>query len=72
MLTLTKGTGLSGKNRWVGYFLVIEIASMLSVYGYENWHKMTGLKIILIIGNLFILGYLMQAMRQDKKNSGNS
>ena len=62
-----EGTGLWLRKRWAEWFVVIMTASLLPLEGYEIWHKITLAKVALTIGNLIILGYLIQVIRRKTK-----
>jgi uncharacterized membrane protein (DUF2068 family) len=66
-LFTTEGTGLYLRKRWAEYFVVIVTGSLLPLEGYEIWHKVTLLKILLTAGNLIILGYLIYVIRRNRK-----
>jgi uncharacterized membrane protein (DUF2068 family) len=66
-LFATEGTGLYLRKRWAEWFVVIVTGSLLPLEGYEIWHRVTILKILLTAGNLLILGYLIYVIRRKKK-----
>jgi uncharacterized membrane protein (DUF2068 family) len=66
-LFATEGTGLYLRKRWAEYFVVIITGSLLPLEGYEIWHKVTWLKILLTVVNLMILGYLIAVIRRKRK-----
>jgi uncharacterized membrane protein (DUF2068 family) len=53
---------------WAACFVCIFTGSLLPLEAYEIWHEVTVLKILLTIGNLFILGYLIYVIRRKQKN----
>jgi len=63
-----EGTGLYLKKRWAEYFVVIMTASLLPLEGYEIWHRVTAVKILLTLGNLMILGYLVYIIRRKNED----
>ncbi len=62
-----EGTGLFLRKRWAEWFVVIMTGSLLPLEAYEIIHKVTLAKIALTVGNLIILGYLIQVIRRKKK-----
>jgi uncharacterized membrane protein (DUF2068 family) len=62
-----EGTGLYLRKRWAEWFVVIMTGSLLPLEFYEIVHKVTLAKIALTVGNLIILGYLIQVIRRKQK-----
>jgi uncharacterized membrane protein (DUF2068 family) len=62
-----EGTGLYLRKRWAEWFVVIITGSLLPLEGYEIWHRVTVLKILLTAGNIIILGYLIYVIRNKEK-----
>jgi uncharacterized membrane protein (DUF2068 family) len=63
----TEGVGLFLRKRWAEWFVVIVTGSLLPLEIYEIIHKISALKIALILVNLLILGYLITVIRRKKK-----
>ena len=63
----TEGTGLFLRKRWAEWFVVIVTGSLLPLEVYEIVHKVSVLKITLILINLLILGYLIVVVRRKQK-----
>ena len=62
-----EGTGLYLRKRWAEWFVVIMTGSLLPLEFYEIVHRVTLAKIALTVGNLIILGYLIQVIRRKQK-----
>ena len=58
-IVITEGTGLALRKRWAEYFTIIVTASFLPLEIYEIMHRVTPVKIIVMILNLLILAYLV-------------
>lgn len=54
-----EGTGLYLQKRWGEWMVVIITGSLLPVEIYEIVHRVTALKVLFMIGNLIIVGYLI-------------
>lgn len=63
----TEGVGLYLKKRWAEYLVIVITGSLLPVEGYELWHSVNWFKIVIIIGNLGILGYLIHVVTTKNK-----
>ena len=58
-IVMTEGTGLALRKRWAEFFTIIVTASFLPLEIYEITHRVTAAKIVVLILNLLILGYLV-------------
>lgn len=67
-IVLTEGTGLALRKRWAEYFTIIITSSFLPLEIFEIAHRVTGVKIVVMILNLLILGYLVA--RVSRKPAG--
>jgi len=63
-IVLTEGTGLALRKRWAEYFTIIVTASFLPLEVYELAHRVTPVKIVVMVINLLILGYLIRRVRR--------
>lgn len=63
----TEGTGLFLRKRWAEWFVVIVTGSLLPLEAYELFHRVSLLKMILIVVNLLILGYLIIVIRRKQR-----
>jgi uncharacterized membrane protein (DUF2068 family) len=63
----TEGIGLYLKKRWAEYLVVIVTATLLPVEIYELCVSVNVIKVVVFIGNLAILGYLIQVLRRNGK-----
>ncbi len=64
-----EGTGLYLRKGWAEWFVVIMTGSLLPLEIYEIAHKITLAKIVLMVGNLIILGYLIRVIRRKRPAS---
>jgi uncharacterized membrane protein (DUF2068 family) len=58
-IVLTEGTGLALHKRWAEYFTIIATGSFLPLEVYELAHRVTPIKIVVMLINLAILAYLI-------------
>ena len=66
----TEATGLALHKRWAEYFTIVVTASFLPLETLELVHRVTAIKISVMIINLAILGYLIvRVIRQRKAKS---
>jgi uncharacterized membrane protein (DUF2068 family) len=71
VIVLTEGTGLALRKPWAEYFTIIVTASFLPLEVYELIHGVSPTKILVMIINLAILGYLIGRVRKAwKEKSG--
>jgi len=66
-LFATEGLGLYFRKRWAEYLVVVVTASLLPLEIYEVLHAISWPKVVLLIGNLAILGYLIRVIRRHGK-----
>jgi uncharacterized membrane protein (DUF2068 family) len=71
-IVLTEGTGLALRKPWAEYFTIIVTASFLPLEIYEMTHGMSPTKIIVMIINLAILGYLFARVRKARTEKANA
>jgi uncharacterized membrane protein (DUF2068 family) len=73
-IELTEAVGLTLRKRWAEYFVVIATASFLPLEVIEICHKVSPVKIVMMIVNLLILGYLFVRLRKTpgEKSGQNS
>lgn len=69
-IVLTEGTGLALRKHWAEYFTIIVTASFLPLEVYELAHRVTPVKIGVMVINLAILGYLIARVRGKSGNAG--
>jgi uncharacterized membrane protein (DUF2068 family) len=63
----TEGTGLFLRKRWAEWFVVIVTSTLLPLEIYEIFHRVSVLKIVVLAGNLAIIGYLIVVIRRKQK-----
>lgn len=63
-LFLTEGVGLSLRQRWAEWLTVVATASFIPIEIYEVLHHCNALKVLLLIGNSAIVGYLVTLLRR--------
>lgn len=66
-MLLTEGFGLAFGQRWAEYFTIIATSSFIPLEIYEIFHHTTAIKIILIVINLVVVGYLVWELRRDRE-----
>jgi uncharacterized membrane protein (DUF2068 family) len=64
---LTEGIGLLLRQRWAEWFTVITTSSFVPIEIYELWKHLSWLKLILLLANLAIVGFLIWRLRQPHK-----
>ena len=72
-LFLVEGIGLYLEQRWAEYLTIVATASLLPVEIYELVDKVSILKIVLLVVNLLIIGFLILNIRRNpgpKRNPG--
>jgi uncharacterized membrane protein (DUF2068 family) len=62
-LFLTEGVGLWLMRRWAEWLTVIITSSLVPVEVYEIYHRPTPIKVLVLIINLAIVGYLLYRIR---------
>ncbi len=68
-LFMTEGVGLWLLKRWAEWLTVILTASLLPLEVYELHHHLTIAKILILIFNLAIVGYLAWRIRSESSRS---
>ena len=63
-VVMTEGTGLALRKRWAEYFTIIVTASFLPLELVELAHRVTPVKIVVLLINLAILAYLVARLRR--------
>jgi uncharacterized membrane protein (DUF2068 family) len=63
-LLLTEGVGLLLRKRWAEYFTVIITASLMPLEIYELVEKFTATRVVVLILNAVIVGYLIVRLRR--------
>lgn len=71
-IVITEGTGLALRKRWAEYFTIIVTASFLPLEIYELAHRVTGMKIVILVINLAIVGYLIARVRKGPADQTSS
>ncbi len=64
LLFAVEGVGLLMRKRWAEYLTVATTALLLPLEIYEIIHRVTPMKIVVLIGNLFIVIYLIAQLRK--------
>ena len=67
-LFLTEGTGLLLRKRWAQYFTIIVTTSFLPVEVYEFARHASVAKLLVILLNVAIIGYLVVRLRRENKD----
>ncbi len=70
VLFIIEGIGLYMRKPWAEYFVIIVTGSLLPVEIYAICHKLEWWKMVALVGNLLILGYLVHRVRWDARNKG--
>ena len=65
-LFLTEGIGLWLVKRWAEWFTVIITSSLVPVEVYEIYRHPTPIKILVIIINIAVVGYLLYRIRSER------
>ncbi len=63
-LLLTEGTGLLLRKRWAEYFTIITTGGLIPLEIYELHKHVTPAKIVVLIVNVAIVGYLVMHLRK--------
>ena len=66
-LFLTEGVGLWLMRRWAEWLTVIITGSLVPVEVYQIYHRPTPIKILVLIINLAIVGYLLYRIRAGSR-----
>jgi uncharacterized membrane protein (DUF2068 family) len=66
-MLLTEGIGLAFGQRWAEYFTIIATSSFIPLELYEILRHTTLMKVILLLINLAVVGYLALELRRYKK-----
>lgn len=66
-LFLTEGIGLWLMKRWAEWFTVIITSSLVPVEVYECTHKLTAIKVALLLVNVAVVIYLIYRIKHDKR-----
>jgi len=67
-LFLTEGTGLLLRKRWAQYFTIIVTGSFLPLEVYEFARHASVAKLLVILLNVAIIGYLVVRLRRENKD----
>lgn len=65
-LFVIEGWGLWRERRWAEYLTVVVTSSLIPLEVWEIFHHFTWLKILALVLNLVIVGYLVYLLRQPK------
>jgi uncharacterized membrane protein (DUF2068 family) len=65
-LFLTEGIGLWLVKRWAEWFTVIMTSSLVPVEVYEIYRHPTAIKIVVLIINVAVVGYLLHRIRRER------
>jgi len=66
-LFAAEGIGLYLRKHWAEWLVVVVSASLLPLEIYEFFHKMAMWKLAAVVGNLFIVGYLIHRITLDAR-----
>ena len=66
---ITEGIGLVLRKRWAEYFTVISTAALLPLEGYEIYLRVRLAKIVVLVFNLAIVGYLIWRLWRTRKTA---
>jgi uncharacterized membrane protein (DUF2068 family) len=64
-LFLTEGIGLWLRKRWAEWLTVIITSTLVPLELYEIWRHITAMKIVALVINLAIVGYLIYCIRRE-------
>jgi uncharacterized membrane protein (DUF2068 family) len=64
---LTEGVGLFLEKRWAEWFSIIATASFIPIEILEVWKHLSILKIILVVANIGIVGFLISRLKKPMK-----
>ncbi len=65
-LFLVEGTGLWMRKRWAEWLTVILTSTLVPLEVYEIWRHVTAPKIVALLINLAIVGYLVYRIRREQ------
>jgi uncharacterized membrane protein (DUF2068 family) len=65
-LFLTEGIGLLRRKRWAEYFTVVVIGSFIPLEAFELLRRPDGMRLVLLLVNMMIVGYLASGMARDR------
>ena len=65
-LFLTEGIGLWMLKRWAEWFSVIITTSLVPVEVYEIYHHPSAIKVLVLIVNIAVVGYLLHRIHTDR------
>jgi uncharacterized membrane protein (DUF2068 family) len=69
-LFLIEGVGLWLVKRWAEWFSVIITSSLVPVEVYEIHRRPTALKVLALLINLAVVGYLLHRVRSERSEAG--
>ena len=69
-LFLTEGLGLAFRKRWAEYLTIASTAGLLPLEVYEIVKQVSWMKIIILIANIVIVGYLIRELKRNPKAHG--
>jgi len=67
-LFLTEGIGLWLVKRWAEWFTVIITSSLVPVEVYEIYRHPTAIKVLVLIINVAVVGFLLYRLRSERSN----
>jgi uncharacterized membrane protein (DUF2068 family) len=70
LLFAIEGVGLLMRKRWAEYLTVVTTALLLPLEVYEIIRKLSAIKILVFMGNLFIVVYLIVQLRKRPREEG--
>jgi uncharacterized membrane protein (DUF2068 family) len=68
LLFLTEGTGLFFEKKWAEYLTVIATSSLVPLEVYELVKEFSAVKLLILILNLAIVGFLIVMLRRQRKS----
>lgn len=66
-LFLLEGTGLALAKRWAEYLTIITTASLMPVELYEIYVRTTWPRVVVLLVNILVVGYLVLELKRTKK-----
>jgi uncharacterized membrane protein (DUF2068 family) len=69
-LFLTEGIGLWLLKRWAEWFTIIITSSLVPLEVYELYRHPTLIKVLVLIINLAVVGYILQRIRNERSDLG--
>jgi uncharacterized membrane protein (DUF2068 family) len=69
-LFLTEGTGLWLVKRWAVWFSIIITSSLVPVEVYEIYRRPMALRVLVLLSNLAVVGYLLYRLRAERSELG--